>query len=188
MSYSLLWRPLQHPFLSEEQAKATETRILRVLRSWEGTPYMRGQQCKGVAVDCVRYLAGVADELYGTKREPTERLPHDWALHDPSQAFSALRKILRLYSPLEKIEGAVEAGDALVVGPLRGGPGHVIYCGPVPGSLWHAGRNRVERTSLSVLRSSSYSMRLFAVYRALDKDRWYRSGVPCTSRFISRSL
>ena len=55
--------PLNIDGLSPEQNRDIERRLYNILLSWEDTPYCPGQQCKGVAVDCVRFVSGVLDEM-----------------------------------------------------------------------------------------------------------------------------
>lgn len=152
-----------------------EAAVLRALSRWEGTPYVLGSQAPGVrgGVDCVRFGCAVLDELYRTKT-PIETLPPDRALHDPAGAMRAMRRIRRLYMPNRIVEdGSIEPGDALVVGPHNGGPGHLMIAG-VDGFLWHASGppGPVVRTGLST------RQRVFRVYRAAPeiKARWGTRG------------
>ena len=63
---AIVWRPLQ----GFPEATAAQDRLQDVLRGWEGTPYRAGAQAKGRdgGVDCVRFVCGVLDELYGERR------------------------------------------------------------------------------------------------------------------------
>lgn len=82
----------------------------------------------------------------------------------------AMRRIRKLYMPnFVVLDGTIEPGDALVVGPRDGGPGHLMIAG-VGGYVWHASGpgGPVVRTGLST------KMRLFRVYRAAlaIKSKW----------------
>lgn len=147
-----------------------DARVGAVLESWVGTPYHLSQQRKGEAVDCVRFVAGALDELYGWTRAPIDRLPPDTALHDPQGAMAAMRAILRLYQPNEEVPLLdTEAGDVLVVGPPHGGPGHAMIVGARPATLYHATASGVQRSGL--LLPAGSSARLF---RLLDREAWLR--------------
>ena len=171
----LSWRPLDHVDMQEnisyQQARMIEKRLKRVLRSWQGTPYREGSCRKGAGVDCVRFMCAVADELYGYSRELPSRLPADRALHDPEGARAAMRALLRLYSPLKVVsDNVVEPGDAVVVGPRGGGPGHVLLAGfDSLHPLWHVERTGVVYTGPGI---SHYD--LFGIFRPLDKHLWFR--------------
>jgi len=61
---------------SYEHYKALEDSI----KSWLGTPYQHGANAKGLAVDCVHFVAGVYVEsgLISGMQEPSEKYPLDW--------------------------------------------------------------------------------------------------------------
>lgn len=156
----LRWRPLQ-----DEVARG---RIERILCDWEGTPYARGQRVKQVGVFCTAFVCAVLDELYG--REPVDlpEIPDDASMHDPARARAGLRWFLRQY-PCDVVEdGFVEPGDVLITGPIAGGPGHAIFVGPQPGTLWQASGPAVHFTGMSI--PGEYS--LHAVYRLRERQKW----------------
>lgn len=164
VDYGYRWAPLE---LDNADAICDALRV--ELRSWEGTPYGRGQQCKGVAVDCVRFLCGVLDAMYGLDNS-IPRLPQDMAMHDHASAIAAMRYISGLY-PHEAARGRVlYPGDAVIVGERKGGPGHALIVGPDPNSLWQAGTSEVHRTGISF----SVEWKVHRVYRMLHKDTWAR--------------
>ena len=102
----LTWRP--------HTDARVHARIGEVLESWLDTPYQAGQLCKGVAVDCVRFMAGFLDEMYGFKRVQTPLLPQDTAFHDKEKAIAAMEQIVRIYSPNTIVtDGEVEPGDVI---------------------------------------------------------------------------
>lgn len=149
-----------------------DARVTQVCESWLGTRYGKGQQVKGRLVDCIRFLAGTMDELYGFVRERFERLPADMSLHDRDGAIAAMRRFLRLYEPNAAVppepDGTylVESGDALIVGPSSGGPGHAMIAGGRQSELWHVEECGVVRTGRGI------QGELHGIFRVLDKERW----------------
>lgn len=165
----LRWVPLRvgGPLEDELAVRA----LGRELASWEGTPYMLGQQVKQEGVDCVRFVCAVLDFLGGT-RTPLPSLPADAAMHSRESAIAAMLTIKRLFEPIDQIDGCdVQPGDLLVVGPSSGGPGHGMIVGCAPGEVWEAGTARVQRSGWAIQESSE----LFAVYRKGDRTAWASS-------------
>lgn len=176
MSTGLRMLPLPLAFeplpLELDPDGAIAARFARILASWEWTRYLPGCQAKGATggVDCVRFVAGVLDELYGFARVPIDRLPQDIALHRPKGARAAMRKILRIYSPHERVTGiAVQPADILVVGEPRGGPGHAMIVGPRRNTLWHATPIGVHYTGFGQYAGRAV---VHEVYRMRDRARW----------------
>lgn len=127
--------------LSSAQNAEVEARIMQVIREWEGTPYGAGQKCKGVAVDCVRFVSSVLDELTG-KSHDLDRLPQDASFHNKELVGAGLRSFLTMYPSDILPEGVPsEPGDVIVMGPRNGGPGHAAIVGK--GAYWHCGPDRV---------------------------------------------
>lgn len=146
-------------------------RLERILVSWEETPYAPGQQQKGRkgGVDCIRFGCAVLDELY---RRPLTDLPPrapDASMHDAEGAFSVMREILRRYPDhVDILDGNIEPGDILVVGPRSGGPGHMMIVGHQPGTVWQASADRVHFTGLYLPSTAT----LFRIYRMVDRESW----------------
>lgn len=125
-------------------------RIESVLEGWRGTPYMRGQSCRGVGVDCVRLVAAALAELEGVPVPELPRLPQDVGWHDQAIADKGARALVRAFWPAEQIVSRhVEPGDIVEVSPADGGGSHVFIVGGKVG-LWHAHYPRVMRTGMSV--------------------------------------
>lgn len=157
---ALAWRPLED--------LAAQARLAQVLASWDGTPYFAGQRCKGVGVDCIRFVVAVLDELAGT-RTVVRVLPGDVAHHAPALAFEALSRQLGLMPCSPVLDGVLEPGDVVATGPLDGGPGHALIVGPERLQAWHAADGQgVCRTGLGVLGWMGH--RIVSVHR-LDR-RW----------------
>lgn len=140
-----------------------------VLRAWEGTPYMAGQQAKKVGVDCVRFVCSVLDEMYRLPRTATPRLPPDKAMHDRKGAIGVMRLIKRLYPHHIRVPigQPVQPMDIIVVGHLTGGPGHAILVGNRPNTLWQAGTRGVHYTGLGL---AGQWQHIFRIYRFTDRE------------------
>jgi cell wall-associated NlpC family hydrolase len=144
------------------------------LCAWEGTPYLAGQQARGPkgGVDCVRFVCGVLDELQN-KRTPVHTLPQDAALHARATAVLAMKKIITLYRPNDRVtDGTLEPGDILVTSREGGGPGHALIAGARRWTLWESTLDGVHYTGWAGITASGH--RLEAVYRPADKARWGR--------------
>lgn len=163
--------------------KSVEARLEAILRSWEGTPYLPGQQKERVGVDCVRFVCAVLDDVRGTPRTPIETLPQDAAMHNRTSAILAMKKINALYrpnvqafsrldTPLEEV--VVEPGDVVVCAPEGGGPGHVMLAGARPYELWESSGTGVRRVGLGGLLLDRGQWRLHYVYRITNKQEWSR--------------
>jgi len=160
-------------WLSLEPQSARD-HVNNVLTSWLNTPYAVGQQTKGSGVDCVRFVCAVLDELQGRDFREIPKLPPDASLHDRASSFRVMRMILEKYQPLENItNGTLEPGDALVLGPPNGGPGHAMFAGVVPNTLYHATPAGVHQCGLTF--SAAYC-KLFRIFRCQQKDQWSPDG------------
>lgn len=154
---SLVWAPWP-----EGHAK-----IEAVLRSWEGTKYLPGQRCKGVGVDCVRFVCGVLDDLFGERRSDGPKWPQDAAVHNREGAFQVMSQFLRIYAPIQRVRGCeVQPGDLLACGTANGGPGHAMLVGTRPGMLWHATHPRVCYAGYNG------SILVHRIYRSEVRGKW----------------
>ena len=137
------------------------SRLVEVLKSWEGTPYMAGQAVKEVGVDCVRFVASVVAELQGRDLGRLN-LPMDAAFHHPAKARRALQILLETF-PHEEVSWLErEPGDVLILSPPGGGPGHAMIVGSAA-DLWHATQGGVRRSGLSIFMVSRWG--IWGVYR-----------------------
>lgn len=156
----------------EWRALACSERVHQIASSWERTPYMALQSNKGGGVDCIRFVCGVADELYGYSRGPAITLPPDQALHDREGAIAAMKALCRRYEPLDDAteDPFIEPGDIIVVGPMGGGPGHAMIVGGHRGHVWECLQPLgVQRSGMPLL---GESLELFRIYRVRDKHKW----------------
>lgn len=163
----ITWKPVTGPPYTK--ARLYEARLEAALVSWEGTPYMRGQQLRGVGVDCVRFVAAVMDEVLGRPRTPIETLPDDAALHDRVGAICGMKRLRKLFWPNKPIplDAPLEPGDIVVTGPENGGPGHGMIVGARPNTIWHSSGTSVHWTGLRPPKGH----KVFRVYRMDDEER-----------------
>lgn len=158
-------------------AAVAQERLARILESWDGTPYSAGNQMKGPqgGVDCVRFVCGVLDELYGWRRSDLPELPNDVALHSRESAIASMKFIRRLYEPNASVEdGRLEPGDVIVAAMLGGGPGHALIVGARPNTIWHATGRRVQMAGIGMFQGGCSDWSYVTAYRPLDKHLWAR--------------
>lgn len=159
--------------VSPSQANGIERRLEEILRDWSTTRYMSGQQSRGVHADCIGFVFGVVDELYGRPSPPRPVLPPDTAMHSREKALATIKTLRQLYAPNTRIEdGTIEPGDIVVTGQRAGGPGHVMIVGPYRNTLWHCVNEiGVNQTGLGFAEGAE---RIFGVYRFDDREKWVR--------------
>lgn len=166
-------QPLNIEGYSFEQNRQIEDRLENILQGWDGTPYCPGQQCKGVAVDCVRFVSGVLDEMFNLTNV-LERLPQDASFHNPDLVKNGLRSFLKKYpcGPLDASspnEIEVQPLDVVIMGPKNGGPGHAGIVG-VHG-FWHCNPYGVAQAGLEIEYGGVYNYK--GVRRGVDRELWY---------------
>ena len=161
----LIWEPLP-TYLTP-----LGLRLLAELKSWEGTPHMPGQKCKGAGVDCVRFVIAVLESWTGSPPTRDVQVPQDASMHSPKTAFNALRFFLESWPNHVDASrsGRAQPGDILVVGPVKGGPGHAIIVGPEPNTLWQASSCGVYRGGWILERPMT---RVFRAYRGSNREVW----------------
>lgn len=151
--------------------KAIEARILSVLKSWEGTPFMAGQRARRMGVDCVQLVGGVMDDLY---RHATPmlipRMKQDAGVHSDA-GFKQAHAIRKALHSIVVEDDTIEPGDVLVCrstpdsnAPVR--LGHCLLAGVRPNTALHACPTGVCFTSLSGIYP------IMRIYRPLNKERW----------------
>jgi len=155
-------------------------RVRAVQLAWNDTPYFSGSQTRGPTggVDCVRLGTGMADDLFGWRRELPPNLALDTATHDRDEAEAQLRRLLRVYPELDALEVDMETGaylvqpmDMVVVGPANGGSGHLVVVGWRPNTCWEADRPRVREIGVgSPAGQLGYVVK--HAYRFRNRERW----------------
>lgn len=153
----------------EENIKVTEA-IENILLSWENTPWAPGQQCKGVAVDCVHFVSASYDELRGRKSN-LPKTAQDASFNSPKTTWKALKWFFTEYGVKDITkEEFVQPGDVLIMGPVGGGPGHGVIVGKT--CLWHCGTNMVCRAGLSIHSQGVYYLK--AIKRIKNREEWLK--------------
>jgi len=166
------WEPLRlqgHALSADLRAAAA---LAEEILSWEGTPYMHGQQVKKVGVDCVRFVCSVLDNLQTTQTN-FATLPQDAAMHSRGGAIRSMLNIKRRFQARTVRDHSMQPGDIVVVGPPNGGPGHALIVGFRPNTLWHAANPAVHQTGIGFIVGEQ---KVFRVYRLLNRHLW---GLSC---------
>lgn len=150
-----------------------ERRLLAVCESWVGTPYMAGQQAKGIGVDCTQLFGGIMDELFRNEiKTLIPRLPQNSGMHFPKAGFRTSIAIRKQFKSIIVRNEEIEPGDALVTrGTATAGAfarlGHILIAGVRPGTALHAIQTQgVGWTSLQGIPG------LLRIYRPLNKEMW----------------
>lgn len=159
--------------IPKNSEKLLKRKLSNILESWRGTRYGQGMQAKGVAVDCVRFVFAVMDEMYGRPYAPTYKIPQDTAFHNPKKSVLAMNKLLETYDCHRLAPYyPVEPGDILVTGAKGKGPGHAMIIGPKKNHIWHMDTHFVSRTGPLFTSGSSSLYYLYRIYRIKDKYLW----------------
>jgi cell wall-associated NlpC family hydrolase len=154
-----------------EALQPSQERFRAALERWRGTPYASGQRAPGAGADCMGFVLGVVDDVDGRSRAHDPRIPPDTALHDPKRSARAVRDILAVYAPWERVEnGLLQPLDILIVGPAGAGPSHGMIVGPTRNTIWHC-------TPTAGVHQAGWCLgtgydRLHHVYRLADRERW----------------
>jgi hypothetical protein len=128
---------------------------------WMGTPYMAGARMPGRrgGVDCANFVVAVLDELHG--------LPAAVMAPIESEPEAVIRGMLGRYPHARAPVEEADCGDVVFTRDGRG-LGHVLLCGGVACTFYHATRpNGVTRAGLSAA-----SGRVDRVYRLTERERW----------------
>ena len=119
--------------------------VVRIARTWIGTPYVHQASVKGAGCDCLGLLRGVWRELNGEEPEDPPAYAPDWAEATGHETlYTALARHLIEIDP-----AALAPGDVGLFRMARGGPAK--HCGIVAAdvsqhprtlTLIHARQNR----------------------------------------------
>lgn len=164
------WRIAVPAWRALADARAQE-RLGEVLRSWEGTRYLAGQQARGAAADCAGFVVGVLNELAGTAHVAA-RIAPDAGAHAPDRAGLALEGLVATFGlePVAVVEGVLvlEPGDVIVTGPVARGPTHGLLVGDERRMVWDATGRGVRRISLGLLALVGHEV--FGAWRLRDRS------------------
>lgn len=109
-----------------------------ILTSWEGTPHMAGQSCKGVGTDCAGFVAGVLAEAHGKPLKLDRR-----------SGYAMVRSVATKLEYARVERGSVlQEGDVLCLEGENKRIEHLMFVGE--DSLWHCDNHCVCRTGETV--------------------------------------
>jgi NlpC/P60 family putative phage cell wall peptidase len=127
------------------------TQIIRIARSWIGTPYIHQASVKGVGCDCLGLLRGVWRELHGDEPESAPPYSPDWAEATGEETlYMALSRHLREIDKRDMAPGDIALLRMLPRGPAK-------HCGilasnPHGQTLIHARQNtQVSEETFSIV-------------------------------------
>lgn len=169
---NLSWRNFICPEMSNDENRAVEVKINRVLSSWLNTPHIAGQQCKGAGVDCVQLVGAFLDEMCNAKtKTKIPRLPQTTGMsdHDFIKGAPVLKAITDKY-PADSIKAKIlMPGDIIVCRlGLNGGPGHAMIVAGQDSRVVHA-CNSARRVVLAGIGSIKNALH---IYRVKDRSAW----------------
>lgn len=65
------------------------TEVLRIARTWLGTPYLHQASVRGAGCDCLGLVRGIWRELYGAEPEVAPAYTSDWGEYDGAELLLA---------------------------------------------------------------------------------------------------
>jgi NlpC/P60 family putative phage cell wall peptidase len=121
--------------------------VVRVARSWIGTPYHHQASVRGIGADCLGLVRGVWRELYGREAEAPPPYSRDWAeVTGHETMLAAAARHLRPIAPAEAGAGdvlvfrlragtvakhaAILTGQATMIHAMEGGPAAEVPLSP----------------------------------------------------------
>lgn len=117
-----------------DAAGALRGEIVRLARSWIGTPYHHQASVRHAGTDCLGLVRGVYRELYGAEAEKPPAYSPDWGEASGSETLvAAARRHL-----VEKRREEAGAGDVLVFRMRRGAIAKHAAIMTGAGSMVHA--------------------------------------------------
>lgn len=141
-----------------------------VVKPWADTPFMAGQCCPGVGVDCTHFVCAVLDELYGRPPRPLRRWKPGTGLANIKAGAQVLRAIRQLFPAGQRVAGALEPGDTVALRYGRG-PNHVALVGFKPNTIWHCPMGVGGRVAPMPL--AMFTGRIVRAYRMTDRAAWW---------------
>lgn len=142
-------------------------RLTEVLESWKGTPYLAGHAIKGQGADCIQFVNGVLNELYG-RDVVLPRLPATAAYHSESAANPVLKALMKGF-PYDRVD-EVEPGDIIVSqsAAVRTLPHHVLIASANPLVYFHC------FDGVGVCSTPGVTWITHCIFRTREKHLWVR--------------
>lgn len=167
------WQRLHDENVNIRDAAYITKKIDVICNSWVNTPYMPGQRCKNVGVDCVQFICGVLDELNNRPCGSTEisRLSQDTGANDHDGMHGAIiaKQIMKL-NPAKRLDVfCLQPGDLVVCKLGRyGGGGHTMIVSGQKNVLYHACNveRKVTKRGFGSIKNGLHA------YRFLNRNNW----------------
>lgn len=98
--------PLVSPYILEDSQRAA---VVKIAKSWLGTPYHHMGRIKGAGVDCLTILAETFHEAKLIPKIEVSYYPKDWMLHRDAERY--LEGLLKYAN---EIPGSPKPGDIVL--------------------------------------------------------------------------
>lgn len=157
------------PLIWEAGTPELRAVLARAIKPWEHTPFMVGQCCPGVGVDCTHFVCAVLDTLYGRQPRKVRRWKPGTGAHSLKAGAEVLRSIVKMFPQSYRVNGAIQPGDTLAIQYGRG-PTHVALVGPVINTLWACNMGLGGRVAQMPLQL--FTGRIVRAYRMRDRATW----------------
>lgn len=140
------------------------------VKPWEDTPFMAGQCCPGVGVDCTHFVCAVLDALYGRAPRKVRRWKPGTGIANLKAGAQVLRSIGKMFPESYRVNGVLEPGDTVAMRYGRG-PNHVALVGWVQNTIWACPMGVGGRVSQMPL--AMFTGRIVRAYRMRDRAKWW---------------
>ncbi|MBU2533003.1 MAG: C40 family peptidase [Alphaproteobacteria bacterium] len=114
--------------------KVSRCDLVRIARSWKGTPYHHQAAVRGIGADCLGLLRGVWREVYGGEAETPPPYTRDWA--EARADEDLIDAAARHLSPVPV--AAARPGDVLLFRMRKGAPAKHVGLLATPDTFIHA--------------------------------------------------
>lgn len=141
------------------------------MRTWQHTPFMIGQCCPGVGVDCTHFVCAVLDRLYGRAPRRVRRWPSGTGIQSLVAGARVLHELLAMFPAATRVRGeALQPGDAVALKYGRG-PNHVAIVGFARNTIWHCPMGPGAHVAPMPL--GMFIGRVVRAYRMSDRENWW---------------
>ena len=141
------------------------------VKPWEDTPFMVGQCCPGIGVDCTHFVCAVLDRLYGNEPRKIRRWKPGTGITSIKAGATVLRHIVKMFPQAYRVREVLEPGDTVALRYGRG-TNHVALIGWKPNTIWHCPMGIGGRVSQMPL--MMFTGRIVRAYRMRDRAVWWR--------------